>query len=245
MITTANPTKYIWPPRPDKAIPREATDFLKNSTWIAQLKYNDSRCLIKYLPDGTVELWNRHGERFRDYTPPDWLLQQLQEAREKLGLPAGEYHLLDGGLLDKKHAAIKDCVVIWDVLVASGIQLLGTTYQHRYDMLFAHNLSTSPIWTYSHPTYPKPYAFGFSLTQNVFYPANYHSQHWDGLWADIAVINAPYTTGKPTDKNYKISPLIEGLVFKDAQGKLKQAFKEKNNSHWIMRSRVATGRSEF
>lgn len=237
-MLTVKPTQYIYPPRPADAIPRGDTEILGDMGWLAQLKYNDSRCLVKFLPDGTIELWNRHGERFRNYTTPDWLTQQLHQVREALGLAAGEYHLLDGGLLDAKHKAIKDTIVIWDILVRNGEHLLDTTYADRYATIAQ---GTTP-WYYSHPTYDKPIQIGMAYGDgpewwNVIHPQNFTADKWPGLWDLVAQINQPFegTAG----------PLIEGLVFKDPQGRLGMGFKEKNNSEWLMRSRVKTGRHDF
>jgi len=239
MNTTTVPVdRYIWPPRPDAAIPRDETDFLKGSTWIAQLKYNDSRCLVKYLPDNTVELWNRHGEKFRSYTCPDWLAEQLLEVRFLLGLAPNEYHLLDGGLLDAKHRAIKDTIVVWDVLVDSGMYQVGTTYRDRYEKYFGAHTRQRPFWNFSHQDYEKSHTFGFALTKNTFFPSNHKHQTWDELWERVHAVNKPWL-------NMGVGPLLEGLVFKDLSGKLKRAYREKNNQHWVMRSRVATGRHAF
>ena len=42
-----------------------------------------------------------------------------------------------------------------------------------------------------------------------------------------------------------IGPLLEGLVFKDPNGRLQMGWQEKNNSDWMARSRVTTGRHAF
>lgn len=232
------PTQYIFPPRPTEAIPRDQTEFLGEYGWTAQLKYNDSRCLVKYLPGGEIQLWNRHGERFRDYTAPDWLLEQLNSLREELGLDKDSHHLLDGGLIDKKHRAIKDTIAIWDILVRDSQHLLGTTYQERYNSI--HQAAETP-WHW------QTYKLGLTWdkTPNILLPENWPHQTWISLWEMIDEINAPFTIGKPNDPNYKISPLIEGLVFKDPNGELEMGIREKNNSAWIMRSRVQTGRHLF
>lgn len=224
------PEQYIYPPRPDQAIPRDATDFLGEMGWLAQLKYNDSRCLVKFLPDQTIELWNRHGERFRNYTCPPWLHDQLQILRQELGLGQG-YHLLDGGLLDQKHRAIKDTIVIWDILVRDSQHLIGTTYQERYQSL-AQNADIP--WHFDHTKFGLTWDKQLS---NVLIPEQWPHQTWPDLWDMIHEINKPYEN--------ICGPLLEGLVFKDPNGELGMGFTEKNNSQWVMRSRVATGRHAF
>jgi len=243
MPTLINPATYIYPPRAHAVIPRADIGFYADMGWIAQLKYNDTHLLLKYLPNGTIELWSRHAERIRNYTCPDWIMEQLQALPDLLGLPRGEYHLLDGGILDGKHPALKDSFVLWDILVRSGEQLLGTTYLQRYNELFG-NAPTIP-WVYSHPEHG-PTRLGTSITPNVFYPGNIPGSEWNTAWDSIVtVVNKPFTVGKPGDKNYKISPLLEGLVLKDPSGALEYGFREANNESWLVRSRVTTGRHQF
>lgn len=226
--------QYIFPPRPQTAMPFKDVVFFTEIGWGWQYKVNDSRCLIKYLPDGSVELWNRHAERFRSYHCPDWLQAQLLTVRDHLGLSSSELHILDGGLLDQKHAAIKDTIVIWDILVRDGMHLLGEKYLPRYE-----TIATGTIpYQYSHPTYEAPIRFGMSYPES---PNVFHLE-WnpDGdphkCWDQVHVINAPF------DEN---SPLIEGMVFKDPDGRLEMGMKEKNNESWLCRTRVKTGRHPF
>jgi hypothetical protein len=205
--------------------------------------------MIKYLPDGHIELWNRHGERFRSYTAPEWLLEQLDQARETLGLQAGELHLLDGGLIDQKHAAIKDTIAIWDILVQNGEQLLGTTYAERYPLITGQRRrilegTEATDWYYSHETHG-PISLGIALTQNILVPRNIPDTEWDKAWDTVTTVNAPYTKGTPGSPNYEIKPLLEGLVLKDPHQPLKPGFRENNNDSWMMRSRVQTGRHLF
>lgn len=251
----ARSSNYIYPPRAQDAIPLEDATIFATMGWTAQLKYNDSRCLIKYLPGQPPELWNRHAEKFRNYRAPDELIQQLEEVRDKLGLSRTSWSLLDGGLLNDKHSAIKNTLVLWDILVLDNTHLLGSTYADRHDFL-AGNLcgSHNTSWTF------KDFDFGMKVSQDILIPRNYtpnlagttqndgnpQGDAWAALWTGfIDVVNAPYTVGKPGDRNYDIKPLIEGLMFKDPTGKLERGMKEKNNSTWQCRSRVQTGRHMF
>ena len=241
--------QYIFPPRSQDAIPRTDTGFLGEMGWTAQLKYNDSRCIIKYCPNGKVELWNRHAEKFRSYTPPNSLIDELIELRNILGLSKSEISMIDGGLLDQKHAAIKDTIAIWDILVKDGEHLLGTTYNERYDFLTGNHLNThhkiNPETPWILSLNEKTYPLGLKFTKDFLMPKNFPAPYWDTLWDMVNEINAPYTTGKPGDTNYSIKPIIEGLVFKNPEGTLEMGFKQKNNDSWMMRSRVQTGRHLF
>jgi len=218
-----NEQTYIYPPRATEVIHPRDNHMYTESGWIAQLKYNDSRCLIKYRSNGTIELWNRHGEGFRNYTLPQTLHDELESLRARLDIHDNEWTLLDGGLLHAKHSAIKDHIVLWDILVHNGEQLLGTTYEERYAKL-AKLSSLEMIWD------DQP--IGDLAHTRIIIPRNYKST------------DEPWNIVKEVNKNYD-SPLLEGVVLKDPTGTLGIGVREKNNSDWMVRSRVQTGRHLF
>lgn len=246
------PNHYIYPPRARDVIPLSEAKLFAKLGWIGQLKYNDSRCLIKYQPNHHVELWNRHQKLMQSFIAPDYLIDQLMAVKDKIG--SDEWMLLDGGLLHNKHTAIKNTVVIWDVLVLNGRHLLGSTYGDRYNFLKERLCNQAPIWQYKNPVHG-PVDFGLRVSDNILMPINYvgnrndtdvQGDAWQSIWDTIiTTVNAPYTVGKPNDKNYDCKPVIEGLVFKSLDEKLEMGLKEKNNSSWMCRSRVATGRHNF
>lgn len=221
---------YIFPPRAENCIPRNQADIYFNLGWKAQIKYNDTRLLIKYLPN-KVELWNRHGMRI-NYTPPPELQEQLQTLKDKLYL--NDWSLIDGGLLDAKHPAIKDQIVIWDILVKNGEHLLGTTYEERYAQIAA--IGDNP---HHYDPYHKKHRtldIGISITSDIFYPRWYDKEQYNNLWNLVETANAPYPT---------TSPIFEGCVLKDPLGTLTVGYKAKNNTEWMAKSRVTTGRHKF
>jgi len=237
-------TQYIFPPRPQDSIPRSETQLFSDLGWVAQLKYNGSRCLIKYLPAGEgnypdVQLWNRHGERFRSYTCPDWMKDQLLDVHAQLGLRVDEVSILDGEMIDAKHKALKDTIAIWDILVADGEHLTGTTYAERYERIFP---TGNPDYTFSNNSgcFVFGTKFGSIPTENIFAPVSQTAQEWDNMWDMVHSVNSQYKTAYGD-----ISPLLEGLVFKDPHGVLGPGWKEKNNGDWMVRSRVKTGRHLF
>jgi hypothetical protein len=254
-------TQYIFPPRAQAAIPLKDACLFADMGWKAQLKYNDARLLVKYGSSGKIELWTRHAEKFRSYTAPDWLISQLREVGGRLGLQKDSWSLLDGGLLDFKHVAIRDTIVVWDILVQDGKHLLGTTYQDRYNLLVEKLAGTDhTTWWYTNPTKPNihpPLDFGIKVHDNILIPRNYLGNRgcdskndgnpsgdaWQMLWDEVVTVaNAPYTIGKPGDRNYSCHPVVEGLMIKNPLGKLEMGFRERNNCSWQVRSRVRTGR---
>ena len=219
---------YIFPPRPTKAIPRDQSQIYADYGWLAQLKYNDTRILIKQS-NGKTEIWNRHAERIRSYHPPEELQESIQNLLKSLKANPNKVTLLDGGLLDQKHQAIKDTIVIWDILVHNDDYKIDTTYESRKQIL---NDLPSTEWVHQN------HILGKQIQPGISIPIDYPSKYWDGLWEEIDTINKPHLTqGR--------GPLIEGLVFKDPNGTLDYGFQEKNNDHWNARSRVKTGRHNF
>ena len=227
-MNTISTDRYIYPPRPNTSIPREESEYFQSLGWAAQLKYNGSRTIIKHLPTGKIELWNRHAERFRTYHAPDWLLEQITQTIKELQLAPDQYHILDGELIDQKHTAVKDTIAIWDIIVRNGEHLLDTTYESRYTSL--HN-KVSNKENYTHQNQD----LGIKLTDNTLLAKTYTKDQWDTAWDIVHKTNQPYGD----------RPLLEGVVLKDLTGRLERGYKEKNNGSWQIRSRIKTGRHNF
>ena len=227
--------RYIFPPRASAVTPFEfggvlsgAVCTLAGSGWWGQPKFNDSRLLVKFLPGwegdcGLIEFWNRHGERFRDYVTPRFLLEEVREAGIALGL--GGFCLLDGGLLDRKHRLVKDSVVLWDVLVLDGKWLVGSTYAERFEFLKAS------LPKEERPFLMRGFRVGSCWSERVFLTDCFGAGEWAGLWEGVLGVNEGLE-----------QPLLEGIVFKNPRGVLTRSFGEKNNGEWMVRSRVRTGR---
>ncbi len=209
---------YIYPPRTKLAVPRTQCEIYSQKGWIAQYKYNDTRTLIKLRTNGRIELWNRHAQRLI-YNAPIPLQEQIQTLRETL--PG--YTLIDGGLLHNKHKAIKDTLVLWDIIILCNEYQTKPTYQERHQKLI--NMTTGPY-------YHNNIEIGRCITDNIIVPSN-HTQ-FTQAWATVDRVNQPYE-----------QPLIEGIVMKDPNSRLKRATKPINNNEWMVRSRVTTGRHNF
>lgn len=195
-----------------------------DDSWITQLKYCDTRAMLDYHREGFT-LWGRHGSVLKYDTSR--VAKDLESFGEKLNTAFGSGRsLIDGGLLNDKHAAIKDMFVVWDVLVAGDEHLLGTTYIDRYERL--QGLATAE------PFILKGYDIGFFISPSIFMPRNYLANDREKLWQLINEINTGYN-----------SPLLEGLVLKLKSGRLEHGLRQANNSRWMIRSRLETGRHLF
>lgn len=233
----------IYPPRPSAIVPRAETNIYADRGWCGQLKYNDSRMLLKllygsYRPDGSsddpvIELWNRHGEKLR-YHLPDFLRDEILGIISKLEMNTVDtWHLFDGGLLHFKHSAIKDSIVLWDVLVRDDEYLIGTTYRQRYDLLAQAAVGD---WCFTDPK-GEEHKFGLTFCKengHIFIPECFQPGKWDEVWELVERVNQDYP-----------QPLLEGLVMKNPVGELELGFPQQNNSSWMSRSRVLTGRHRY
>lgn len=226
-----SPTQYIFPPRAENSIPRDQASIYHDQGWTTQIKYNDTRTLIKIQPD-KIELWNRHGERHRSYTTPEHITQQIRQLAETLQLDKNEWHLIDGGLLDQKHRAIKDTLVIWDILVYNSQHQINTTYRTRYNQLHSKVNPNNP-WHHTHKSH-QPIDIGIKITDNILLARQYNPEEYQTVWETVETANGPYD-----------SPVLEGVVFKNPNGKLELGYKPKNNTTWQAKSRVTTGRHRF
>lgn len=234
--------QYIWPPRCKTCIPRSETQIFQDLGWIGQYKFNDSHILIKYTHDSQIQIWNRHAEKLRTYHCPDWLHSQLQTLGNKLKIDPNKITIIDGGLLDQKHKAIKDTIVIWDILVYNDQHLLNTTYNSRYNQIAS--ISSEETWDYTNPNH-NPVPFGHKITDDIFIPKCWDLKNTPSLWDTINMVNQPYTIGTLNSHDYKLLPVLEGIVYKDPNSQLEMGFKESNNDSWMCKSRVTTGRHRF
>lgn len=175
------------------------------------------------LEKDKTELWNRHAEKIK-YTPTEGITTELNHIKQVLPTDT----ILDGGLIHTKHQLIKNTIVVWDVLIYGGKHLLGTTYQQRYDVI--RGIATSEPYTFQGIT------LGYKITENVFIPECCDHSKWCEMWENVDFINS-FKNGT--------EPILEGLMFKDPHGVLKNGYNQNNNSGWQVRSRVTTNRHKF
>lgn len=211
--------KWVFPPRPSGAVPRgDYGDFVG---WCGQLKFNDTRCLVKFLKCGRIELWSRHKSLISGFVPSGALLGDLECIRDIVGVDS----VIDGGLLHFKHAAVKNTLVFWDLLVVGGDYLVGSTYGFRYDMLCSL-LGGGGSFCFGGVD------VGIRFSDNVLLSRS--SFDFGGLWDCVDWVNVGFS-----------SPLLEGIVLKNELGVLEPGFRVENNGSWQCRSRVSTGRHVF
>lgn len=129
-----------------------------------------------------------------------------------LPFPRGKFHVLDSELLHYMAAqAIRNTLVLFDILVHEGKYLLGTKMMDRYELLA--KLCDSPRRLEKQS--------GLEIGLEI-------APH---LWL------APNFTGNLSTayRRHVRPPLIEGLILKNPQGRLQPGTDEDNNGLWQVR----------
>ena len=124
--------------------------------------------------------------------------------------------ILDGGLLND------DTLALWDILKHNNKPLIGTTYAERAARLRAIS---------NEENLPR---LGHKISDHIWTPHNWDWNERDQIWDIVAQTNK-------TENRVA----LEGIVYKDPLGVLEPGYKEKNNTTWLIKSRIATGRHRF
>jgi len=121
--------RYLWPPRPEKAIPREMLGFYANRGWVAQCKMNGTCSVLAISPERQIFAMNRHEDEHKLWQPKPAHLQDFVK------LPGKGWYVFVAELLHSKVPGIRDVNYVHDILVADGVQLAGTRFDQRQERL--------------------------------------------------------------------------------------------------------------
>lgn len=122
---------FLWPPRPETKVGPDALLAFERLGWVGQIKKNGTCTVLEYDPaTQTLQTWTRHNEAHKLWAPDinSPCLRKLKELR-------GGRYILVGELLHSKVTGIKDTLYLFDILVADGKDLAGTTFTYRMDLL--------------------------------------------------------------------------------------------------------------
>lgn len=121
---------YFYPERAQLML-RESNAFnelSKNENWIAEPKYNGSRCVVHIL-DGEVSFYSRHGESLKYNEDPDPDIVGYLKSLFNMG-----YYQFDGELRHNKVKGIRDKLVIWDCFIYENVVLNRMPYWKRQSL---------------------------------------------------------------------------------------------------------------
>lgn len=125
--------KYLFPPRPDLAVPVSAlTMYDKQNKFVAQPKLNGS-CTVLFMNETETVLMTRHNEPFK--RKPELADEEFHRLYKGSG-----WMVLVGEYMNKSQANMDNIVfnqkfVVFDILVFNGVQLLGYSVEARLALL--------------------------------------------------------------------------------------------------------------
>ena len=202
MLYTAD--EFLFPPRPERAIPQAMLGFYQKRNWCFQTKKNGTCNVITVFPNKTIKCRQRDGRDHKAWAPNMDFMQPF------IQLPGKGFYVFAAELLHNKTTHIKNKNYIFDMMVANGEYLLGTTFAQRQAML--HELFKRGTEHYSH----------WEIDEHVWMARSYASSEaqFKDFYESVITNNED-----------------EGIVIKDPNGKLEFCSKEKSNGGWMVKCR--------
>ena len=213
---------YLFPPRPEKAIPDNMLHFYEKRNWVAQMKKNGTCTVLFVTPEKEIICKTRHDDDHKLWNPETSKALDIFKT-----LPGEGWYVFVVEVLHSKTALVKDTIYIFDIMVNDGELLVGKTFTERQDQLKdmfgivdegnvvslsdnSHYVLNSNVWL------AKTITTGFSQVMRV---AN----------------NQKPETGAPID---------EGIVLKNPNAKLIMPRKT-SNGKWQVKCRIAHKNYDF
>ena len=135
---------YLWPPRPERAIPREMLGFYQKRGWIAQAKMNGTCNVLAVAPDKSLKCMSRHQDEHKLWKPTEASSAAFE------ALPGKGWYVFVAELLHSKVEGLRDTNFVHDVLVNDGEYLVGKTFVERQNILRSLFLKGGEAETESH-----------------------------------------------------------------------------------------------
>lgn len=124
---------YLWPPRPDDAVPVQMLPMMERRGYQAQIKKNGTCNVLAVGPDKEIIAKSRHKEDHKLWRPD---LNKLSAVR---ALPGKGWYVFVAELMHSKvkleDGGVRDTNYIHDMLVCNGEYLVGVSQADRHKML--------------------------------------------------------------------------------------------------------------
>lgn len=205
--------EFLYPPRPENAVASGMLTFYERRGWWAQIKKNGDCCVI--MTNGRDVIFKtRHGDDVGRWTPNKTTLSFFGGQKTP-----GKWNVYVAELLHSHGTILKDHLYIFDTIVRDGIQLVGTTFAQRQEMLAEQTTSwlEESQWDNigTEPADRTPIIPGVSV-------AKCFKSGFSTLFKDISA------AATKDD---------EGLVLKNPRGILQPCFKATSNDGWMVKVR--------
>jgi ATP-dependent DNA ligase len=210
-----NKYRYLFPPRPENAIPIDDIETYDNDSMIAQPKLNGSNCVI-FTNGIEMHIMNRHNEYITNFQlSKEELITTLFKSQP------GNWQIINGEYLnkskkDENNQTFNHKLVIFDILTFNSDYLVGKTFTERIELLDE---------LYGQQECEKDYLY--KVTDNVYRVKSYNSD-FKALYESLSKID-----------------MIEGLVMKRKSAKLELGVSQKNNTKSQVKVRKPTKNYKF
>lgn len=214
--------RYLFPPRPENALPASTLHEYDNGKFLAQPKLNGD-CMLVFTNGIETHIRDRHNKEFNKALSTKLLPHLKKLHKESSDGRTNKWMVLVGEYMIKSKKNTlgetwNEKFVIQDIIVFDGVQLIGKTFQQRQELLDdLYGTSTSPL--------PGAYIDNFLYATEfpeVYRVRNFYTS-FDALWKELVV----------TD-------MYEGLVLKVMNAKLENGSSQKNNTHTQLKFRKQT-----
>lgn len=120
---------YVWPPRPENAIPPTMLDSYETQNWVGQIKKNGTCTLI--FSNGTETIFKtRHNADHKLWRPEEDHIKFFSDLCVN-----NQWVVFEAELLHSKGNSVKSTLYIFDIIVWQGEYLTGTTFNERQELL--------------------------------------------------------------------------------------------------------------
>lgn len=212
-----NPTKYIYPPRPETCFPRKGMDIFDNGTFIGQPKFNGSCCEVyiggENYDDKTSKVsyhWkvmNRHKQPLTNCKLSSEEFRSILD-NKGMNLFVGEY--MNKSKKDENNQTFNHKLVLFDILVYNNEYLIGKTFRERLNILY--NI-VKPV---------EENLYSYKITDNIYITKSF-DENFSNIWDKLVSID-----------------MIEGMVLKRSNAGLELGLREVNNTKSQLKCRKAT-----
>lgn len=207
--------RYLFPPRPENAIPVTEINTYDNATMVAQPKLNGSNCVI-FTNGEDVRIMNRHNQPLTNFQiTKEEIISNLYKSKN------GQWQVMNGEYLnkskkDEKNQTFNHKLAIFDILTFESDYLVGKTFGERIILLDD---------LYGKVECEKEYLY--KISDNI-----YRMKSYEGDFKTL------YERLSPID-------MIEGLVMKRKNARLELGVSEKNNTKSQIKVRKPTKNYKF
>ena len=137
--------QFLFPPRPDAAIPSAMLAFYEKKGWSAQYKKNGTNTIIGISPEKEFTAMTRHKTEHKAWQLTGHIKKELTRL-----FPEAEWFVLCAEIMHSKTPTIKDTIYIHDCLVWQGEFLLNSTFAERCKLLDDRMIPNSVSESESH-----------------------------------------------------------------------------------------------